>query len=213
MPINRLVPKVPDPYIGKNEQNQFWPARFGHIDYLIEQINNGGAIPEGFAQIYTELITIPGTVFGGGPGPLFIDFPADGLSQQLISQGKYLIPIGFTVATLETTAPSLLPISASGLSFSIWDNAFTFGTSITPEFSFSGGGGPYPQAGVTYVPVIRESSGTIVPTQVFINPLGTKFRLERTNGGGIYYGTSDNCVKIAFSFQAIDLNWFFKLTN
>lgn len=213
MPIKKLVPKVPDPYIGKNELNQFWPARFGHLDYLVDEINNGGAIPEGFAQMYTELITIPGTVFGAGPGPLFIDFPADGLSQQLISQGKYVIPIGFTVATLETTAPSLLPITATGLSFSIWNNTFTYGTAITNEFVFNGGGGPYPQAGVTYIPAISESGGSILQAQVFIDPLGTKFRLQRTAGGGIYNGTSDNCVKIAFSFQAIDLNWFFKLTN
>ena len=39
MPIKKLVPKVPDPYISKNELNQFWPARFGHLDYLIDQIN------------------------------------------------------------------------------------------------------------------------------------------------------------------------------
>lgn len=213
MPINRLVPKVPDPYIGKNELNQFWPARFGHLDYLVDEINNGGAIPEGFTQTYTELITIPGTVFGGGPGPLFIDFPANGLSQQLISQGKYVIPIGFTVATLQTVAPPLVPISGTGIRFSMWDNTFTNGTSITNDFSISGGGVPYPRAGVKYIPAIIDSSGSIVQPQVYIDSLGTKFRLERTGPGGIYYGTADNCLKIAFTFTTVDLNWFFKLTN
>lgn len=213
MPINRLVPKVPDPYIGKNEQNQFWPARFGHIDYLIEQINNGGAIPEGFTQTYTELITIPGTVFGGGPGPLFIDFPANGLSQQLISQGKYVIPVGFTVSTLETVTPPLVPLTGSGLTFAISDSTFTNIVTITNEFGISGGGGPYPEAAIVYVPAVVEAAGTITQPPVFIDPLGTKFRLQRNNLGGVYYGTADNCLKIAFTFTTIDLNWFFKLTN
>jgi len=213
MPIKKLVPKVPDPYIGKNELNQFWPARFGHLDYLVDEINNGGAIPDGFTQTYTELITIPGTVFGGGPGPFFIDFPANGLSQQLISQGKYVIPVGFTVANLETVAPPLAPLSGSGLSFAISDNTFSNIVTITNEFNINGPGVPYPKAGVTYIPAVVETAGAIIQPQVFIDPLGTKFRLQRSGPGGIYYGTADNCLKIAFTFTTVDLNWFFKLTN
>ena len=213
MPIKKLVPKVPDPYISKNEQNQFWPARFGHLDYLVDQINDGGAIPEGFAQTYTELITIPGTVFGNGPGPVSVDFPANGLSQQLISQGKYVIPLGFTVAMLETATPPGLPISGNGLSFSIWDNAFTNGTQITNDFTISGGAGPYPKVSVKYIPAIVESGGAIVQPAIFIDQLGTKFRLQRTLPGGIYRGSATNCLKIAFTFSTIDLDWFFKLTN
>jgi len=166
MPIKKLVPRVPDPYIGKNELNQFWPARFGHLDYLVDEINNGGAIPDGFTQTYTELITIPGTVFGGGPGPFSIDFPADGLSQQLISQGKYVIPSGFTVATLETVAVPL-PLAGARLSFAMYDNAFTNGTTITSEFDVGGGGGPYPEAGIKYIPALVETAGTISTTSFY----------------------------------------------
>ena len=39
MPINKLIPKVPDPYIPKNDQAQHWPACFGHINHVIDQIN------------------------------------------------------------------------------------------------------------------------------------------------------------------------------
>lgn len=213
MPIKKLVPKVPDPYIGKNELNQFWPARFGHLDYLVDEINNGGAIPEGFSRTYTELITIPGSTWSAFPGPQYINFPANGLSQQLINEGNYIIPISFIVSILETAPPALSPLTLSQMQFSIWNNTYTGGTAITNEFSIGGPTGPYPQASVAYVPAIRESNDSIAITPIPIDPLGTKFRLEAVAGGGGSFGTADNCLKIAFTFVAIDLNWFFKLTN
>ncbi len=46
MPVNiteklvpYLVPASPDKYIKKGSEPQFWPARFGHIRYLIDQMN------------------------------------------------------------------------------------------------------------------------------------------------------------------------------
>lgn len=61
MPIKKLVPRVPDPYIGKNELNQFWPARFGHLDYLIDQINEnlGGSVTNG---VTGSLKVLSGTI-------------------------------------------------------------------------------------------------------------------------------------------------------
>jgi hypothetical protein len=212
MPIKKLVPKVPDPYISKNELNQFWPARFGHLDYLIEQINNGGAIPEGFSQIYTELITIPGTVYAS-VGPLIYNFPANGLSQQLSQQGKFIIPIGFTVGILETVAPPLLPFSFSGMYFNVLSPTTSNNTKITNDWALSTFGSPYPTASYAYVPAIVESGGIIIQAIMPIDQSGQIFQLSRNPGGGGYYGTADNCLKIAFSFQAIDIDWFLKLTN
>lgn len=206
MPIKKLVPKVPDPYISKNEQNQFWPARFGHLDYLVDQINDGGAIPEGFTQIFTELITIPGTTWATFPGPLYVDFPADGLSQQLNSQGKYIIPISFTVFTLESVSPIALPLILTKFRFSIWNNTFTNGTVFTDDFDINYSGGAFPAVSVKYIPIVSAPP-------INIDPTGTKFRLERDVAGGGGNGTSTNCVKILFTFQAIDINWLFKLTN
>ena len=211
MPINKLVPKVPDPYISKNEQNQFWPARFGHLDYIVDQINSGGAIPEGFSQIYTELITIPGTVYAGG-GPLFYDFPADGLSQQLISQGKYIIPIGFTVAVFIETVGSLIPLGFTSMSFYTWDANFSNGTEITNKWSILGAGVDN-SVNYIYVPAIVEGGGIITFPSLPVDQTGTKFRLQRDPGGGGFNGTATDCLKIAFTFQAIDINWLFKLTN
>jgi hypothetical protein len=212
MPISRLVPKVPDPYIGKNEQNQFWPARFGHIDYLIEQINNGGAIPEGFSQIYTELITIPGTVYAGG-GPLAYDFPTNGLSQTLSQQGKFIIPIGFTVAVLDTVAPALSPLIFGGMYFNVLSPTSGDNTKITNDWTLSGGAGPYPAAEYTYVPAISETGGLIIQAAIPIDQSGQIFQLCKNPGQGGSFGTADNCLKIAFSFQAIDIDWLYRLTN
>jgi hypothetical protein len=212
MPINKLVPKVPDPYISKNEQNQFWPARFGHLDYIVDQINSGGAIPEGFSQVYTELITIPGTVYASG-GPLAYDFPSDGLSQTLSQQGKFIIPVGFTVAALDTVAPALSPIIFGNMYFNVLSPTSGSNTKITNNWQLSGGAGPYPAANYTYIPALAEIGGIIVQSPIPIDQSGQIFQLCTIPGQGGYFGTADNCLKIAFSFQAIDIDWLYKLTN
>jgi hypothetical protein len=209
MPIKKLVPKVPDPYIGKGEQNQFWPARFGHLDYLIDAINNGGAIPAGFSQVYTELITIPGTVYAGG-GPLVYNFPANGLSQSLVAQGKFIVPISFTVAVYESVAP-LVPLALTQMFFNVSSTNGT-NTQITSiwdiQSAFAGAGATY-----KFVPIINQDQVSKDITFAPIPVTGQVFQLCKKPAGGGFNGTVNNCLKIAFTFQAIDKSWFEKLTN
>ena len=59
MAIDKLIPKVPDPYIPKNDQAQHWPACFGHINHLIDQVNEQIVpyITPGVAKkVYTALL-------------------------------------------------------------------------------------------------------------------------------------------------------------
>jgi hypothetical protein len=60
MSIDKLIPKVPDPYIPKNDQAQHWPACFGHVNYLIDQVNEQiiPFITPGVAKkVYSALLT------------------------------------------------------------------------------------------------------------------------------------------------------------
>ena len=210
MPIKKLVPKVPDPYIGKGEQNQFWPARFGHLDYLIDAINNGGAIPDGFSQLYTELITIPGTVYAGG-GPLEYDFPVDGLSRRLSQQGRFIIPASFTVAVYESVTPPFLPLVFDQMFFNV-KSANGSNTQITSTWDLQT---TLPGAGASYkfVPIINQNPVTKDIALAALPVVGQVFQLSRKPGGGGFNGTVNNCLKIAFNFQTIPVEWFTKLTN
>lgn len=60
MAIDKLIPKVPDPYIPKNDQAQHWPACFGHINYLIDQVNEQIVpfiTPGATKKVYSALLT------------------------------------------------------------------------------------------------------------------------------------------------------------
>lgn len=56
--IYPFIPSSPDKYIIEQRKDQFWPARFGHLNYLVDQLNN---LVGDINNIFLQLGLIPVT--------------------------------------------------------------------------------------------------------------------------------------------------------
>lgn len=54
--IYPFIPSSPDKYIIEQRKDQFWPARFGHLNYLVDQLNN---LVGDITNIFNQLGLIP----------------------------------------------------------------------------------------------------------------------------------------------------------
>lgn len=214
MPLKKILPKVPDPYINKNNQEQFWPARLGHLDYLIDQINAGGAIPENFTQVYTEQITLSGSDYvGTSGGPLNNLFPANGLSKTFLNEGFFIFPISFVVGMYINTPGSSAFLTK--MYIKITDSTGNY--PLTSKFDVNN---PINNPGASYavIPIVPLGQTSTPPYTVSITPstfnvIDQTFSLSHNPGDGGFNFTANDAVKILFSFQAIKKDWFLKNTN
>jgi hypothetical protein len=189
MAIDKLIPKVPDTYIPKNQEAQHWPACFGHINYLIDQINNNPLGGTTNSYVTTEQIVIPGDIINSLGTSLFT-FNTEKMDN-LIANGKYLVPVSLAVivslATAHTPTGTRYYFGVDD-GFHGWNNMFAAGA------YFSVGNTSY--STVQYRTASMDASYAATGTQNF-----------QFNGLASLPLNAADAVKLIFEYKVIDLSW------
>jgi hypothetical protein len=194
MPIKKLIPKVPDPYIPKTDQAQHWPACFGHINYLIEEINNNPSGGTTNSTNYSEEIIITGTQVAAGLFEFDINTPQ---MNQLIADGKCLVVTGGTVIVSLAT-PHV--ISATAVPFYIGRND---GVQWKNCFIVTGGQNYFPVGGSTVSSIQYKAGNTEATYNVTLTGIQ---KIQVTAIGGLALNPADN-IKIILEYKAVDISW------
>jgi hypothetical protein len=194
MPIKKLIPKVPDPYIPKTDQAQHWPACFGHINYLIDEINNNPSGGTTNSVDYSEEIIIPGNVVN--QGLLFYNINTPQMDQ-LIADGKYLVATGATVIVSVPT-PRIITNLAIGLFIGKSD-----GTNWTNCFITTGGQNFFPVGGSTTSSSIQYKTGNMESKYEIAFGV-QEFQVSTLSTIPLLNTES---IKIILDYKAVDISW------
>jgi hypothetical protein len=194
MPIKKLIPKVPDPYIPKTDQAQHWPACFGHINYLIDEINNNPVGGTTHTSDYSEEIIIPGDIVNNGLINYNINTPQ---MDQLIADGKYLLATGGTVIVSLAT-PHVITVSPIGLYIGKTDGALWTNCFIT-----TGGQNFFPIGGATTSSTIQYKTGNMENKYEIASGF-QQFQVITTST--IPLNNADS-IKIILDYKAVDISW------
>lgn len=194
MPINKLIPKVPDPYIPKNDQAQHWPACFGHINYVIDEINNNPSGGTTHTSTYSEEIIIPGDIVNNGLLLYNINTPQ---MDQLIADGKYLLATGGTVIVSLAT-PRVFAISPIGLFIQKNDGGLSNNC-----FFVTGAQNFFPIGGTTTSSTIQYKTGNM-ESKYEIASGAQQFQVST---GSTIPLNNDDSIKIILDYKAVDTSW------
>jgi hypothetical protein len=189
MAIDKLIPKVPDPYIPKNDLAQHWPAAFGHINYLIDQINNNPSGGSSNSYTLVEQIVIPGNIINSLGTSLYTFNTAQ--MNQLIADGKYIIPV--SLAVIVSLATPHTPVGTNyyfGVDdgFHGWQNMFGGGVSFNV--------GNTSHSTIQYKSAAVPSAYAVTNTQLF----------QFIGLASLPLNTADS-VKLLFEYKVIDKSW------
>ena len=198
MPIKKLIPKVPDPYIPKNEMAQHWPACFGHINYLIDEINNNPVGGTTHSSDYSEEIIITGDVARNGLTAYNINTPQ---MNQLIADGKYLLITGGTVIVSLAT-PHIFANSAAFFYIGKndgtgWKNCFIVGG--TNYFSLGGS--------TTSSTIEYKSGNTVSKFEIAYGIQQFEVSIVNAAGGNNISLNDADSIKIILDYKAVDISW------